>query len=106
MGVQIQTQGFCTHACGIYTTFSCEGLHDLIEQTSASSRLRSGVADFGNCWETAGHKEVSHEQEVRGPAVGGRADGLSGDHQDSQGIVAAVSSCSDPAQGRCRWGRV
>src|SRR6266568_1017337 len=73
---------------------------------SASSRLRSGVADFGNCWETAGHKEVSHEQEVRGPAVGGRADGLPGDHQDSQGIVAEVSSCSDPAQGRCRWGRV
>ena len=52
------------------------GQKDIEIGTSASSSLRSGVADFGNCWETAGHKEVSHAQEVRGSAVGGRADGL------------------------------
>src|SRR5712691_9611098 len=38
--------------------------------TSASSRLRIGVGDFGNCWDTSKHKEVSHEQEVCSPAVG------------------------------------
>src|SRR5712691_10812627 len=37
---------------------------------SASSRLRIGVGDFGNCWDTSKHKEVSHEQEVCSPAVG------------------------------------
>src|ERR1035441_9442063 len=26
--------------------------------TSASPRLRIGVGDFGNCWDTSGHKEV------------------------------------------------
>ena len=63
--------------------------------SSASSRLRSGVADFGNCWEASGHKEVSHEQEGRWAAVGGRAECLSGDHQDSQGTVAEISSCAE-----------
>jgi hypothetical protein len=38
--------------------------------SSASSRLRIGVGDFGNCWDTSKHKEVSHEQEVCRPAVG------------------------------------
>ena len=37
---------------------------------SASSRLRIGVGDFGNCWDTSKHKEVSHSQEVWSPAVG------------------------------------
>src|SRR6266567_5226414 len=47
---------FCTHGGAKYS--------------SASSRLRIGVGDFGNCWDTSKHKEVSHEQEVCSPAVG------------------------------------
>ena len=39
-------------------------------QTSALSRLRIGVADFGTYWEAPDHKEVSHEQEVRCASVG------------------------------------
>jgi hypothetical protein len=38
--------------------------------TSASSRLKIGVADFGGYWETSGHKEVSHEQKVCCASVG------------------------------------
>jgi len=38
--------------------------------TSALSRLRIGVADFGTYWEAPDHKEVSHEQEVRCASVG------------------------------------
>jgi hypothetical protein len=37
---------------------------------SASSRLRIGVCDFGICWDTSGHKEVSRDQKVHCPAVG------------------------------------
>ena len=37
---------------------------------SASSRLKSGVADFGACGEASDDKEVSHAQEVRCTALG------------------------------------
>jgi len=73
---------------------------------SASSRVGSGVGHFGSFWDTSRHKEVSHEQEVCGPAVRGRAWRLSGDHQESQGIVAEVSPRSNSAQGGCGWARV
>jgi len=39
-------------------------------ETSASSRLRIGVADLGMCWEASDDKEVSHAQEVRCTALG------------------------------------
>lgn len=74
-------------------------------KASAPSRLRSGVADCGNCWDASGHQKVSHAHEIRCAAVGGRAECLSGDPQDSQGIVAEVASCAAPTQGRCRGGR-
>ena len=38
--------------------------------TSASSRLRIGVADLGAGWEASDDKEVSHAQEVRCTALG------------------------------------
>ena len=38
--------------------------------TSASSRLRIGVDDFGACWEASDDKEVSHAQEVCCTALG------------------------------------
>src|SRR5438105_2745913 len=37
---------------------------------SASSSVRTGVADFKDSWETSGHTEVSHVQEVYCAAVG------------------------------------
>ena len=40
------------------------------EYTSAPSRLRIGVADFGACWEASDPKEVSHAQKVRCAFVG------------------------------------
>jgi hypothetical protein len=49
-------------------------VHDFLDidyiKTSASSRLKKGVADFGGCWETSGHKEVFHEQEICCASVG------------------------------------
>ena len=39
-------------------------------KTSASSRLRIGVADLGAYWEASDDKEVSHAQEVRCTALG------------------------------------
>ena len=42
-------------------------------EASASSRVIIGVGHLGSFWDISGHKEVSHEQEVCGPAVAGRA---------------------------------
>ena len=43
---------------------------EAVDASSASSRLRIGVDDFGACWEASDYKEVSHAQEVCCTALG------------------------------------
>jgi acyl-coenzyme A thioesterase PaaI-like protein len=72
--IESKTNFFAAIPVGDTARAECTPLHrgrtTMVWQTSASSRLRIGVGDFGNCWDTSKHKEVSHEQEVCSPAVG------------------------------------